>query len=240
MGRFRILADRSGAVPKIYDDEGQEVLHVIGAGGIADEIDIGLWHYFPEVATYHFGDCSDCAIEIDYVDPPDEFSLPGQDDEPEQWVPTGPQFTESGFHTFVTQIVRETHTQRELDALPPVVSADISRPFHAESYTPSEPSDYGPKDPVVYPRPWLDELPAEERQAILEAERVEAQLMELTGGNPVLPSSPCEMRILEEGPIPGDISGPQGKPDCRVDFFDFQVVAEYWLESYEPDNTARQ
>ncbi|MHC4572905.1 MAG: right-handed parallel beta-helix repeat-containing protein [Planctomycetota bacterium] len=33
----------------------------------------------------------------------------------------------------------------------------------------------------------------------------------------------------------GDISGPDGIPDCRVDFFDFAVVAAHWLEDARPE-----
>jgi hypothetical protein len=37
--------------------------------------------------------------------------------------------------------------------------------------------------------------------------------------------------ICLESQIPElDISGPDGQPDCRVDFYDFAEFAESWLE----------
>ncbi len=34
---------------------------------------------------------------------------------------------------------------------------------------------------------------------------------------------------------PGDITGPDGIRDCRVDFFDFAVMAAHWLEDLQPE-----
>jgi parallel beta-helix repeat protein len=37
-------------------------------------------------------------------------------------------------------------------------------------------------------------------------------------------------------PFPvGDVSGPHGRRDCRVDFFDFAAVAAHWLEDSQPE-----
>ena len=72
------------------------------------------------------------------------------------------------------------------------------------------------------------------RNTIIEAERQEQELFALTGGDPVLPSTPCQLQILTEGAIPGDISGPQGRPDCRVNLFDMASMAQFWLECNDP------
>ena len=63
-------------------------------------------------------------------------------------------------------------------------------------------------------------------------------IMAMTGGDPVLPETPCDLAILTEGPIQGDISGPDGRPDCHVDFFDFAALAFNWLECYNPGDPA--
>jgi hypothetical protein len=34
---------------------------------------------------------------------------------------------------------------------------------------------------------------------------------------------------------PGDLTGPTAIPDCQVDFFDFAVMAAYWLEYTGPE-----
>lgn len=229
-GRFRVLVDPCDQVPKIYSEEGEEMLHVITEPPIPDQIDLGPVHSYPEVATYYFGDCSECGLERIIGEEANDL----EEGEPEQGVPKGPQFTEAQFHSFVGRIVRETHTQEQLDAVPPVVSADVSQPFYAESYTEDEPNDLQPEVPIVHPRPWLAELPEDEIEAILEAERIENHLTQLSGGDPVLPSTPCEMRILMQGRMPGDISGPRGKPDCRVDFHEFVLMGDNWLQCSEP------
>jgi hypothetical protein len=119
--------------------------------------------------------------------------------------------------------------------LPPVISADINDPFMGLELVPASPNE--PNEPETEPpRPWLDLLTPEERAEILEAERVELELLALTGGDPVLPETPCDFQILEDGPLAGDLSGPQGKPDCRVDFWDFDVMAGNWMECNDPND----
>jgi hypothetical protein len=228
IGRFRILADPDDGKLKIYNDTGFEVLHVRNLQ-MRDEIGIGQYRYFKEVTTYHFGDCDGCTLELHLDESFDEAK-------PLPWTPPGPQFTEEAFDGFLTYVVAQTHTPEELDKLPPVVSADISRPFFAASYSDDAPPDI-PEQSVAYPRPWLDELPAETKEAILEAERLELLLLEQTGGDPVLPSTECEKRILAEGAIPGDISGPNGRPDCYINLYDLAAMAEFWLQCYDPENS---
>jgi len=227
-GRFRVLVDPAIKEPRIYSDVGHEIVHVQFQPPIPDEIDYGPKHPLEEVMTYKFGDCDGCTLEKVTVDEGDESGLPAESN------PKGPQFREADFDTFVARIVAETHTPEELQQWPPVDNADSSKPFEAESYSEDAPKDDSQAPPPEWPRPWLDQLPPDQQEAVFEAERIEAQLLALNGGNPVLPANECEMRILLEGPMPGDISGPEGKRDCYVDFYDFLVIAESWLECNAP------
>ena len=235
-GRFRVITDPDDNEPKMYSDTGRELLHLPESAEHRDRIGFGRIHRYPEVMTYHFG-CEGCMLEKVYVDDGDEHSDPGgQGDPPPEEPSPGPQFGEREFGSFVLEVVQQMHTQDHLDGLPPVVSANIRTPFEAQSFDDDGPEDFGPEVLPVYPRPWLDELPQEEREAILEAERVEAVLLELSGGNPVLPENECEVQILTEGAIAGDISGPEGKPDCYVNFFDVAAMGELWLECNNPED----
>ncbi|UCG56242.1 MAG: hypothetical protein JSU70_15405 [Phycisphaerales bacterium] len=236
-GRFRVITDPEDNESKIYNDIGREVLYVEPTADKRDEIGFGRIHRYPEIMMYHFGDCEGCTVEKVHTDDGDEYSDPGGlGDQPPDEPALGEQFTEGRFGEFVAEIVEQMHSPAELGALPPVISADITEPFTVEPFEDDAPEDFGPEQPVVYPRPWLDELPEEERAAILEAERVEAMLLELSGGNPVLPRNECEMRILTEGAMAGDVSGPEGRPDCYVNLFDVAALAQLWLECNNPDD----
>ena len=46
----------------------------------------------------------------------------------------------------------------------------------------------------------------------------------------------CEDVRLAELLIPGDISGPDGVPDCRVDLFDLAALAFDWLNCNDPED----
>lgn len=236
-GRFRVITDPEDGDAKVYNDIGREVLHVPPSEYDRENIAFGRIHRCPEIMTYHFAGCDDCTLEKVYTDDGDEYSDPGGlDDQPPDRPPLGPQFTEGEFGEFVAVIVEQMHSPEELEMLSPVVNADITESFDIQPFEDDGPEDFGPEETIVYPRPWLDELPAEQRDAILEAERREAVLMELSGGNPVLPANECEMKILTEGAIMGDISGPEGRPDCYVNFFDVAAMAQAWLECNDPDN----
>jgi hypothetical protein len=234
-GRFRIIRDVNDPtlVNKIYNEEGFEVVGVPwGTASEPNEVALGPPHLLEECNTHLMGTHP---LRKVIVHPDDDSG------EPNEPVRKGPQFTEAEFGDFLTQIVQETHTPEELANLPPVVSADITQPFFAASLPDlPPPTGYDPeqeqKEVIKYPRPWLDLLPPEEKAAILEAERVERQLLELAGGNPVLPETPCEISILMYGRMPGDISGPKGKPDCRVNFFDVGALAGNWLECNDPND----
>jgi len=134
-------------------------------------------------------------------------------------------------HTFIASLF----TPAELAALPPVTTADIRQDFQAVQAVAAEVPP-NPIEPAEPPRPWLADLPADERRAILESEFEETQLMALSRGNPVLPENECEQRLLLSGPLEGDISGPEGKPDCHVDFFDFAALATNWLDCNDPSD----
>jgi hypothetical protein len=235
-GRFRVLVDPDNNAAMIYSDRGREVLHVQSPAQQGEEIALGVAHHYPEILKYEFGDCDGCTLEKEVIDEGDEHSIPGQGEQPPAEPAPGPQFTERQFDSFLTQIVFETHTQAELNQLPPVVSADISSPFVARSYSEDEPEAVEPEYVQPRPRPWLDQLPEAERETVVEAERLEMEMLAVNGGNPVLPMNECDMKILVEGAIPGDISGPDGKPDCYVDFFDLAAMAEGWLECNHPND----
>ena len=235
-GRFRRDGGPDGSDSKMYNDIGRELLHVPENAEQPDQIAFGPIHYLPEFMTYNFGNCGECTLTKVHTDDGDENSDPANPGDPPPYEPPlGPQFSESEFDSFLVEIVQQTHTPEELEGLPPVVSADIGV-FEAPSFGEDGPEDFGPETPPAYPRPWLDELPEAERDAILEAERIEATLLELSGGDPVLPDpdNECEMKILTEGAIVGDISGPQGKSDCYVNLFDLGAMANAWLECYNP------
>jgi hypothetical protein len=236
-GRFRVIIDPDDGEAKMYSEIGRELLHVPENAEQNDRTAFGRIHRYPEVMTYNFGDCDECTLTKVHTDDGDEHSDPGdQGDPPPYEPPPGPQFGESEFDSFVVEVIQQTHTPEELEELPPVVSADIGVSFVAPSLGAGPPEDFGPEIPPVYPRPWLDELPLAEKEAILEAERVEATLLELSGGNPVLPDNECEMKLLTQGAITGDISGPQGKPDCYVNLFDLGAMANAWLECNNPED----
>jgi hypothetical protein len=113
-----------------------------------------------------------------------------------------------------------------------LVSQDPNAPFFGIELRVAEPNDL-PETATVYTRPWLDGIDPDELAAILEEERIEAELFT---GNPVLPETPCELQIFYEGRLIGDVSGPDGVPDCYIDFYDAAVWFAAWLECNHPDD----
>lgn len=236
-GRFRVITDPEDDVPKVYNDIGREVLHVEAGADERDQIAFGRIHRYPEIMTCHYAGCDECTLTKVHTDDGDEYSDPGGLPDPPPDVPApGEQFTQASFGEFMAEVVEQMHSPDELEELPPVVSADITEPFTVEPFEDDGPEDFGPEIPTVYPRPWLDDLPAEQREAILEAERIERMLFELSGGDPVLPQNECEVKILTEGAMMGDISGPEGRPDCYVNLYDASTMARSWLECDDPEN----
>jgi hypothetical protein len=238
-GRFRAILPPSVTTRWIFSDMGHQILRVVNPSPGRDEADVGPYQHLPEVTTHFFGNCNDCKLETSVEQPANEFSLPNQDGgSPEPGRPRGAQFAESQFDAFLDYVVAQTHTPSELQNLPPVASADISRPFYGPVGAEASPKPLPTEAPVTLPRPWLDQLPAARKNAILEVERYETQMLVLTGDNPVLPSTPCQMQILTDGPILGDISGPFGRPDCYVDLYDLAAMAQSWLLCGDPANSA--
>lgn len=235
LGRFRIIVDTNDPTQpyKIYDEFGYEVTLVPDNPPEPNFVTLGPFHELEEANTHVMGTH---LLRKVVVNPINESGLPSE------IIRKGSQFTEDEFENYIIQIVQETCSPNTpSECAPPIVSADITQPFFAVSFADDPPpTGYDPdqeKNEVIeYPRPWLDLLPPEDKEAILEAERIERQLFELTGGDPVLPETPCEISILMYGRMPGDISGPQGKPDCRVNFFDVGALADNWLECTDPND----
>ena len=229
-GRFRIFEDLN--VPGqhyIFSDMGFEIRAVIPDGGPVHEWPIvyGPQHIRPEVTTRMIGQEE---LELVLVNPT-EGLIPPEDDNPQ-----GIHFSESFFDTYLSDLVGELFTPEELLDLPPVDSADINQSFQGQALIETATPPIFPPNPC-YPnpcetaRPWLDELlTSEELDELLEAERQEREWLALSRGNPVLPQTPCERNILLYGTMPGDISGPGGKSDCRVNMYDFVVLAADWLQ----------
>ena len=238
-GRLWLLPDPdvTGGSDLVYNNYGHELVFVAGSPlppESPDEVAFGPFHNLEPINTHTVGGVE---LERVFVDPNDESSLPGAEP-PIPGVPKGPQLDEISFDALLDQIVSEVHTRIELANLPPINSAEPNIPFFAEGFADDEPNDYGPEPANDPPRAWLNNIDPQRREAILEAERLEAELSELTDGDPVLPETACDIKLLTEGPIPGDISGPQGRPDCRVDFWDFTLMALNWLQCNDPDDPA--
>lgn len=244
--RFRVL-DRPGSDPcMIYNEFGFEILSVPRGGPNFE--DIAVWgparFEIPAVKTHHIGG-GVFERHVFPTDPAVEFDLNAGDDPcdidtPEQPTLPGPQFTRAEFETFVADTVTEV-----CGSIPPslcgseVPDADPCSPFVGPSLLDESPIDFGrdEQDEIEDPcRPWLAELTPEQLDAVLEQERREAELVAMTGGDPVLPETPCDFQLLEDGPLLGDITGPQGKPDCRVDLFDLEAISRSWLLCNDPDD----
>jgi hypothetical protein len=226
-GRLRILTDPEDTAPNgVFLELGQQVRYVIPPRSKPSEwqVFMGPMRPLSAILRHTLGD-----VEIRAV-----LTTPLEDgEEPAKTVPPGTQFDESQLDTHLSALVQELFTPDELKALPPVISADISTAFVSPGLMPTAP----PRDPepVGEPeRPWLAELTEKERSDILEQEWREKELFRQTGGNPVLPQTPCELWLLEHGPIPGDISGPLERPDCRVDIQDLALMASNWLRCNDP------
>ncbi len=237
-GRFRIILPPNATTRKIYNDSGRQVLRVDNPTPDLDQAYLGPYQSLAEVTTHSFGNCSSCVLETIVEEAENEFSLPGQEGgSPEQGQPLGVQFTEAQFDSFIAYVINVVFPPPEIPILPPVTSANISQPFYAPVLAAEQPKTLPTEISEPLLRPWLDQLPQAQRNAILESERQEEELFLLTGGDPVLPSTPCEMLIFTEGAIPGDISGPGGRPDCYVNLYDLARMAQFWMVCNNPTDT---
>ena len=228
--RFRILTDPEDSnvppIEKIYNEFGLEVLYIPDRNGELNHLELGPFHSLIETSTHDMGDY---ILEKVTVNEDNEFSLPGANDVPEVSVLGGAQLTESQFGTYLTQLVLdECGAAAPEDCGSEVVSADVNLVFTAIPIPVGEPNTISLEE-VEYDRPWLDVLDPNLKADIVEDERIEHELLKLTRGNPVLPTTACELYILKYGAMVGDVSGPQGKPDCEINFFDIGAVANNWL-----------
>ena len=233
--RFRIFSDPCDPnvrkVYKVYNELGLEVIHVPGGGAAPSYVTLGPFHSLEEINTHDMGEF---ILKKVTVEEDNEFDLPGANDVPEPGITQGSHFTEDAFEPYLTQIIlAECGTVPPEDCGSEVVSADVSQTFTAIPFPVTRPN-ITTEDPAAYPRPWLDRLDPDEKDEIMEAERQEHEMLRLTRGNPVLPRSPCDIAILRYGAMAGDVSGPEGRPDCQVNFFDVSAVAQNWLVSFQP------
>ncbi|MBW8018053.1 MAG: hypothetical protein FVQ82_17940, partial [Planctomycetes bacterium] len=215
-GRFRILDDPNEptSINMIYNEYGQQVRLISGAlGGEPNGFILGDVQQIPDVLSNTIGHVELLKVYDDgegEEDPNDVNDVP---------VLPGEHATESDFGAFIARVVLDECGT----GVPPgdcgieFVSPDPNLPFYGIELTDDEPNDVEEPEPV-FTRPWLDDLDPNHLAVILEQERVEKGLFELTDSNPVLPETPCEFQILYDGPLIGDVSGPEGKPDCHVDF----------------------
>ena len=226
-GRLRILNDAAnGITGGLFLESGEEVRYVPSGRTFREwDVSMGAVHLLGGLLTHKIGDVE---LELRF-DGWAEETEPGGDEEP-----VGIQFLESVFETYMEGLIGELFTPAQLKELPAVVTADIRQTFTGREILMGHPPDPG-MDPVEPGRPWLDDLSEEERAVIFEQERQELEWVGLQRGNPVIPSTDCERQIVLNGPIAGDISGPLGRPDCRVDFYDLALLASNWLTCAEPD-----
>jgi hypothetical protein len=231
-GRFRILRDPNDpadpSTEKIYNEFGWEVALFPGEGTEPAFVSLGPAHALAEVDTHDMGLFTLGRVTVAGEN---EFDFADADDDPVPDTIVGAHFTLDGFHSYLTQIASAAcgTIPPPAECLVEVVNADPAISFEAVAFRDTAETITAPVE-TVQPRPWLDALPPEEKAAILEAERVEAELYQ---GNPVLPKTPCELFNATDGPIRGDISGPAGTPDCRVDLYDAAALFSGWLVCVE-------
>jgi len=229
-GRFRILDDPNLAtsINMIYSEYGEQVRLIYDTLCEPNGIFFGDVQQIADVLSHTMGHFELLKVYND-----------GEVEEEPNDVPVvpGAHATESGFGAFIARVVEDECGT----GVPPgdcgieYVSPDPNLPFFGIELTDDEPNDVEEPEPV-FTRPWLDDLDPNDLDVILEQERIERGLFELTDNNPVLPETPCEFQILYHGPLIGDVSGPEGKPDCHVDFFDAAATFGVWLECNDPDD----
>jgi hypothetical protein len=225
-GRFRILNNPNdpNSTNMIYNEYGQQIRLVADAGEDPNFIILGAVQDINDVLTHTMG-----SIELAIGSSDDE----GEEADPNTLVWPGDHATENAFEAFIAQVVSEECGQvNPKDCGIEFVSHDPNQSFYGIELTPAEPNDLPETEPDS-PRPWLDDLDANQLAVIREHERIEVELFTVTG-NPVLPETPCELKIFYEGPLAGDISGPQGKPDCCVNLYDLAALCAVWLECNYP------
>lgn len=227
-GRFRIINGM------MYNDYGQRILHIQNAPPLPQEADFGPSDILSDI---HVNQIGPATIGRDIVIPEGEHGPGGQPQEPNSPNPSAVHFTEAAFDVFLSAIVAEIYPTGPPQTV--VMSANINDTIIPDPLVDLAFPPIPPEPPE--PRPWFDNLTPEEQEEVLEEDRLEAELVALTGGDPVVPdpTSPnfdCEIEILQFGPLPADISGPEDKPDCRVDMFDLRMMAFLWLLCNDPSD----
>lgn len=225
-GRFRIVTDPNDSIVKVYGEDGQRILRwETDDPNLPATARMGPYQDLPSVNYYRVGPYGFTRVHSEHQGETAESEYSGEG-----------HFTEGQFGTFLVSYIQAVHTPEELAAVPPIRSADITKPFAAPALRPAEEDPAAEEAPRQMERPWLDELSAEAKRAILEQEDEEARLLTLTGGNPVLPKTTAELKRLRFGGPPADLNGPSGKPDLKIDLLDFASFAESWLESYDTES----
>ena len=235
-GRLRILPDEQYPDNNfLFSDLGMEIRAISPAGVPVRswQIVYGPQHIRSEITTIIIGDLE---LEAVFVNPTEGLLPPPEDN------PRGTRFSESQFDSYLANLVSELFTPEQLRLLPPVASADIIESFRGYTIVETPEPPAFPPDPCANggcepERPWLAELlTPDQLAAVLEAEQEERRWLAATGGNPVLPETPCERHIVLYGALHGDISGPEGKPDCVVNMHDLAVIGDAWLQCIDDGN----
>lgn len=228
-GRFRLLnsPDDPLGANSVFTEFGQEV-RLVSAVGAAEFAILGDVLEMPQVHTHMMGQME---LENVYVDDGNEETSP------EIFEPLGVRASEQAFEALLTGIIQgQCGTVDPASCGVEIINADPSAPFEGLRLNAVAIGPTSEEPPTEFPRPWLDLLNEEDRNEVLESDRLETELFELSGGNPVLPETPCQFRLLRDGPLPGDISGPAGVPDCYVNLYDVAALASVWLECNNPDD----
>lgn len=226
-GRFRLVTDPNDSIVKVYSENGQRILRwETDDPNLPVTARRGPYQDIPSVNYYRVG-----PYGFTHVRSESQGEIIGE--EANDWEG---HFTEGQFVAFLVSYIQTVHTPEELESVPPIRSADITKPFVAPALRPAEEEPAAEEAPRQMERPWLDELSAEERMAVLEQEDEEARLLTLTGGNPVLPKTDAEIKRLRFGGPAADLNGPSGKPDLKIDLLDFASFAESWLQSYDTES----
>lgn len=187
--RFRLIRGGKNREARVFTDLGHEVLRVIRSGLNEDipdaELATGPLRQLQQVNENTIGDriyrqVVEPATSTDRDDP-----LPA---EPRRFA-RGPQLTEQSLEAAIVTKVQRMFTPAELRALPPVSSADITRPIRVEPLREATPSPGDAEDDQeqLSAQATSSELPEAERNAIAEQERRELAAFKASGGNPVLP-----------------------------------------------------
>jgi len=223
-GRYRLVADPDDSVVKVYSEQGQRILRCdTGDPDLPQTARRGPYQEIPSVNAFRVGPYGFKRVRSQEQGEADELVT-------YEW-----DFTEEQFDVFLAAYIQAVHTPQELAAVQPIPSADITKPFVAPALRPAEEEAVAEEPLRQMERPWLDELSEDEKREVLEDEDEEARLLELTGGNPVLPATTVEIKRLRFGGPAADLSGPNRKPDLQVNMLDLASFAESWLQSYDTE-----